>query len=501
MLDKRHWQRLLCASLLVLAQCPLHGFLAAQESAFVSSRQQLTVLPGHVKSLSMLDGNLYCYTAGLLLQAQRTGEQVVGFLADTVMVRFDEDVDYVVRHPQTGDLYFTKRDRKGRSFLYRIPAGGSGKVESVTLGGGSLFNKGMTVEHPTFSIDGNIMIFSSLEKRRSLGGYDLWYSLFDGKRWGKPENLGSRINTTSDERAPVVYRDCLLFSSNGHKEDLGRMSLYSTRLISDRVVGDTVGMLQIGRCRIQRLPAPTNVDAADDYDIAIDTAAGFGYWLSTRKTSESDSQLFSFAGTLDGIHLWGVVADKQGRALSGVKVSARQGNTVVCNTFSDSEGHYHMYLQTDQFYDFSYQLDNYFVAFETFNSTKHSDEYLIAEARLDVRLDRLPIGERLVYDDLFGPNVDVELSQRGIETLAPLVRFLNDNPETVIDMTLANDLTTDRAFNSLLTDHRIQSLEGYLYPLLPPTVKITIRNLCAGQDGCTAASGVSRLTVLINNEL
>ena len=160
-----------------------------------------------------------------------------------------------------------------------------------------------------------------------------------------------------------------------------------------------------------------------------------------------------------------------------------------------------MYLQTDQFYDFSYQLDNYFVALETFNSTKHSDEYLIAEARLDVRLDRLPIGERLVYDDLFGPNVDVELSQRGIETLAPLVRFLNDNPETVIDMTLANDLTPDRAFNSLLTDHRIQSLEGYLYPLLPPTVKITIRNLCAGQDGCTAASGVSRLTVLINNEL
>ena len=111
------------------------------------------------------------------------------------------------------------------------------------------------------------------------------------KKWGKPENLGRRINTEKDEVTPVIYRDCLLFSSNGHSEDNGRMSIYSTRLISDKVSGDTVGMLQIGRSRVQRLPSPLNSDYADDMDMAIDTASGYGYWVSRRRANVSDSQL------------------------------------------------------------------------------------------------------------------------------------------------------------------------------------------------------------------
>ena len=98
----------------------------------------------------------------------------------------------------------------------------------------------------------------------------------------------------------------------------------------------------------------------------------------------------------------------------------------------------------------------------------------------------------------FGPDVDVELSERGMELLAPLVQFLNDNPSMKVTMNLVNDLTTDRNFNMLLTDERIQTLENYLLPLVPPTVKIYVDNGCMGRDGCSNASGMSRLTVLIN---
>ena len=63
-----------------------------------------------------------------------------------------------------------------------------------------------------FTADGQIMIFSSIDKNRGLGGYDLWYTIFDGKEWGKPKNLGSRINTSADEISPSIYRDGLLFS-------------------------------------------------------------------------------------------------------------------------------------------------------------------------------------------------------------------------------------------------------------------------------------------------
>ena len=464
----------------------------------MARQQKMAHLPGKVKSVSMVDGDLYCYASGVLLKAQRSGEQVVGFWADTAFVRYDEGVEYVVRNPQTGDIYYTKRDRKGRSGLFCVRPDEGSKPSRVKVGASGWFGNGMEVEHPTFTADGNIMIFSSLDGRRSNGGYDLWYSLFDGKRWGRPENLGKRINTQADECSPFIYRDCLLFASNGHKEDAGRMTLYSTRLISDRVVGDTVGMLQIGRCRIQRLPEPINSNGADEYDIAVDTAQGFSYWLSTRPSSDTDSQLFSFSGALDGVLLWGLVSDKYRHALAGVKVTARQGNEVVCNTYTDEDGYYKMYLQSDQYYDLAYQLDNYFVDFEEVNTAKATDEYLIAEERQDVTLDYLPLGERIFYDDLFGPNVDVELSERGIEILTPLVRFLNDNPTAEVQLSLVNDLTKDRTFNALLTDQRIQRLEAFIYPELPSTVKIDIRNACSGTDGCDAASGISRLTVLIN---
>lgn len=473
--------------------------LQAQGSAFVANEQRMAILPGNVKNVSFVDGELYCYAAGVMLKAQRSGEQLLGFWADTDFVRLEEGVEYVVKHPTTGDVYFTKRDKNGRSFLFQCTdfGGKNEKVKQVKLGGG-LFKKGMTVEHPTFTVDGRMLIFSSKDQRHSEGGFDLWYSQFDGKHWGKPENLGRRINTGKDEVTPVIYGDCLLFSSNGHGDDNGCLSIYSTRLVSNRVVGDTVGMLQVGRSRVQRLPSPLNSDYADDMDMAIDTVSGYGYWVSRRIASESDSQLFSFSGALDGVLLWGMVTDSYDHALEGVKITARQGDQVVCNTFSDQDGYYRIYLQCNQYYDLSYQKDDFFVNFESLNTTKGEEEYLISETRQDVSLTKLPLGQRIYFEDLFGPNVDVELSGRGRELLEPLIRFLNDNPTMQVEMTLVNDLTNNRNFNMLLTDERIQTLENYLYPLLPATVKIDIGNGCIGRDGCSNASGASRLTVLIN---
>jgi hypothetical protein len=462
----------------------------------------MAILPGNVSNVTVIDGDVYCLSSGVMLKALRNGEQFLGFWADTAFVKLGENIEFVVRHPVTGDVYFTQRDKKGRSFLYVCQNFGEEKmkVKQLRLGGG-LFNKGMTVEHPTFSLDGNILIFSSDQGRHNLGGYDLWYTQYTDGKWDKPHNLGDRVNTRGDEMTPSIYRECLLFSSNGHKEDYGHLSLYSTRLISDRVIGDTVGMLQIGRCRVQRLPEPLNTTLADDFDMIIDTVNDCGYWVSTRVASETDSQLYSFSGALDGVLLWGLVTDKQENALSGVRVTARQGDEVVCVAYTDADGYYRLYLRSDQFYDLGYQLDGYYIGYESVNTTKGEEEYLISEMRADMQLDRFPVGQRIHFSDLFGPDVDVELSERGIELLEPLVRYLNDNPSLSVKMKLVNDLTNNTNFNRMLTEQRIQSLENHLYPLLPPTVKIAIENGCAGREGCSGASGKSRLTVLITNDL
>lgn len=55
-------------------------------------------------------------------------------------------------------------------------------------------------------IFGNTLIFTS-DRDGGLGGYDLWYSVFDGQTWSDPVNFGDKINTQYDEYRPVIKDD------------------------------------------------------------------------------------------------------------------------------------------------------------------------------------------------------------------------------------------------------------------------------------------------------
>lgn len=69
-------------------------------------------------------------------------------------------------------------------------------------------------------ISGNVMVFTS-DRTGGLGGFDLWYSVYDGSEWSAPANMGADINSEYDEYRPVVVstgewyvNDLMIFSSN-----------------------------------------------------------------------------------------------------------------------------------------------------------------------------------------------------------------------------------------------------------------------------------------------
>ncbi|QMW02915.1 PD40 domain-containing protein [Spirosoma foliorum] len=68
-------------------------------------------------------------------------------------------------------------------------------------------------------ISGNTLVFTS-NRPGGYGGYDLYYSKWDGDHWSAPVNFGGAINTSYDEYRPILCtvegfgNQLMIFSSN-----------------------------------------------------------------------------------------------------------------------------------------------------------------------------------------------------------------------------------------------------------------------------------------------
>ena len=81
--------------------------------------------------------------------------------------------------------------------------------------------------HPAISKDGKTMYFVS-DMPGGLGGTDIYVTKMEGDKWGKPVNMGPKINTSLNEMFPTIFHDTILyFSSEGHTNMGGLDIFYS----------------------------------------------------------------------------------------------------------------------------------------------------------------------------------------------------------------------------------------------------------------------------------
>ncbi len=121
----------------------------------------------------------------------------------------------------TGDMsvaYFSKLSvSDNRVKIYRAEPGAGGDPQSWHISGTPLafcydYNN---YTHPTVSSDGKLMIFSS-DMPGGSGEMDLYISRFENNIWTKPENMGRKINSKGSELyACFDNANNLYFSSDG----------------------------------------------------------------------------------------------------------------------------------------------------------------------------------------------------------------------------------------------------------------------------------------------
>lgn len=173
--------------------------------------------------------------------------------------------------------------------------------------------------HPTISIDGDKLYFSS-NRPGSFGGMDIFVSYKVGDSWSEPVNLGPIVNTKGNEVFPFIHADnSLYFASTGHEGGLGGLDIYY-------VTPDG-----------QRWTKPINLGnpfntPGDDFGLIVDLNKINGYFSSNGTGGLGGDDIFSFHtenGNLDDYLLQNKRAPTRQLDLKVVVIEKKGGAAVA----------------------------------------------------------------------------------------------------------------------------------------------------------------------------
>ena len=248
-----------------------------------------------------------------------------------------------------------------------------------------LNNREYSVGHPCLTSDGNTMYFVS-DMPGGFGGADIYRILKDSKGvWGKPENLGNKINTEGDEMFPFFEENsgALFFSSNGH---LGLGGLDNFGCFID---GDHFG-------KVYNFGYPINTQY-DDFALIINDKFSKGYFSSNRSGGAGDDDIYSFEilkGAIDdlGKRLKGVAKDNEGNLLANTFVQLIDNNGNLIDTLTTkSDGAFKFFVQSDKEYKLTGTKSKYTCRDSVFNTSGKEKEI-----KADIVLSKNePIGKSL----------------------------------------------------------------------------------------------------------
>ncbi|WP_267740670.1 OmpA family protein [Myroides injenensis] len=305
--------------------------------------------------------------------------------------------------------------------------------------------------HPALSPDDKWLYFAS-DRKGTLGQSDIFrVAIYENGEYGKPENLGDKINTSGRETFPFISKDnFLFFSSDGHP-GLGGLDVFVAKINVDGSLG-----------KPSNIGSPIN-SSMDDFSFYIEPKAGKGFVSSNRADGRGGDDIYFFSEKPCRQALEGIVYDKNTQEiLAQAMVVISDALYEKSDTlYTDDKGYYKSdFLNCGEKYRIKAEKENYNTVEVVFTVSREPG---IKTVNIGLEKTHEPIA---LEDDLFKklklqpiyfdfdksnirPDAQIELMK--------VVEVMKEYPTMKIDVRSHTDSRGNDAYNMKLSDRRVKS--------------------------------------------
>ena len=331
-----------------------------------------------------------------------------------------------------------KNAKFGKRYIYKATKKDGSWTEGKPL---PINNKEYSLRSPSISKDGKTLYFSS-DMPGGLGGEDIWKVSVNGDEYGKPVNLGPKINSEASEGFPFITDDNVLFFSSNGKQGFGGLDVFKIDL------NKGTDAINVG--------APVNT-AKDDFAFTYNVAKKVGFFASNR---DGNDDIF-IADPVCGVQAIATVKDaKTGKTIEGATVVlVDEKEKTVTNQATSTKGIASFGVNCDMGYNFKVSKQGYESAVASVAKSEGGE--VAVELLLQPIMPIITEKEVILQPIYFEFNKS-NITQEGAAELDKLVQVLVEYPTMVIFAKSHTDSRGSNNYNMNLSDRRAKSTVQYL---------------------------------------
>jgi outer membrane protein OmpA-like peptidoglycan-associated protein len=315
------------------------------------------------------------------------------------------------------DIYISTRDDKGKW----------GKAINL----GNMINTKYGEEGVFIHPDGKTMYFSS-QGHKSMGGYDIFKSVYENGKWTEPENLGYPVNTPDDDVFFVISASgkhgyYASFNANGYGEkDIYQISFLGPE--KEMVLNNEDNLLASIAAPIKETVIAPVVEMKA---AALTILKGIITDALTTKPLEAT-----------------------------IEIIDNQKNELVASfTSNSSSGKYLVSLPAGKNYGIAVKKEGYLFHSENFDIPATS---AFQEVTKDIALSNVAVGTKIILKNIFFDFDKATLRPESTNELERLTKLLNDVPTLKIEISGHTDSKGAADYNQKLSQNRAKAVVDYL---------------------------------------